>query len=63
MSSHITSPYLEKEEPDQYGQTHPIESDRLLNVCTTVKISLEHCTTAQKNSLFFTLDCDHIDCL
>lgn len=33
---HITSPHLEKEEPDQYGQTHPIETAELIDVSSSI---------------------------
>jgi hypothetical protein len=47
MSSHITSPFLQKTDPDKYGQRHPIESPVLVQSSLILlheeleKISLE----------------------
>jgi hypothetical protein len=36
MSLHITSPLLRKDEPDQYAQTHPIETSELISVSDSI---------------------------
>ena len=55
---HITSPYLEKEEPDQYGQSHPIETDRLLNVREFVISDRE----SSQKIVFLSCYCSHLLC-
>ncbi len=41
MTLHTTSSMLKKEEPDQYGQTHPIETDELINVSAVSYLVLQ----------------------